>query len=675
MRGKEATCAGKIWRLRTTSTWERGLPARLFAGRDARGPRRDAPLARNAPEIDFTRTGRKEGFRGRGAGIIGALLFALAELAAAAEPVFGPNLATNPDFEQWADGKPVDWRVNVSPADAVRVSSDTRFRVSGASSLKIEIPAQGHADISSKGILVEPGARYLFSLAFRSEGFGEKGKYSGVDSSARIIWLDASGKQIGSGGILGLPYHAVSNWDLRDVIVTAPPVAATAVVSCGFGNNSGKQAGKGIPSTLWLDAFRLLRYTPPHEPEEAKRKVEKIVEGGWDNSIVKSYNLSSLRYGKFSEVVQDSAAADGSCLKALTTEGNGLIAHSPAFSSPRPGLYRIGLRAKTASNSSSETLGRFDIASENSSSRGGLELKSGDFAAAGGYQDFSFDFILRAPGWWHFTVGTQGKAEWFADTVRIYPLKYFSDQELIETFPGMEGAVPETLLPGTSGTNSALLVAGPYYDYWGIADALHLARYPLTTVFVRGGRSQTFTGFSETAEALFAHKLIVLCGVDLQSMSLTQKKMILEFTKRGGGLLLLGGHKAFDRGGVQNSLLAELLPVTFETESTGALAGEGRPALLAKGPSHPLTEFLHMVPPPVAYWWHQSRTKEGAMTILSTEKGDPAVAVGASGKGRVACVLATCHGAPAPGQAPFWEWEQWPLLLRDLCRWTAHETE
>jgi hypothetical protein len=35
----------------------------------------------------------------------------------------------------------------------------------------------------------------------------------------------------------------------------------------------------------------------------------------------------------------------------------------------------------------------------------------------------------------------------------------------------------------------------------------------------------------------------------------------------------------------------------------------------------------------------------------------------------------TCFGDPAEGQTPFWQWNYWVLLLRDLSWWVAGEDE
>ncbi len=599
-------------------------------------------------------------------------LLSIPAVLAGADPIFGPNLVPNADFEEWADGKPAAWNVGINPANPAKFSADPAFKVTGKFSLKLELPSAGNVSFqSAKPLPVEGGAKYLFSLAYRSEGFGEKGKYSGVDSSARLIWLDKDGKQIGSGGILALPYHPMAEWDLRDTIAEAPVGAVSVIIGGGFNNSSEKQTGKNIPSALWIDAVRLLRYSPPPDPEAAGRKVEKIVEGGWDNSIVKSYNLPSLLYSKVAVIVSDSESTDGTCLKALTTEGKGIMAHSPYFTSARPGLYRAVLRARNGNVTGGKAIGSMYISSEESGGRGEVSICPFDFKEADKYRDFSVDFILRANGWWDFVVMTEGTAEWFIDTVRVYPLKYFNDDELLGIYPGMEGLVPENLVPGASVPCSALVLAGPLYDCWRIADALHIGQIAITPVFIRGGRNQTFAGFPGKPEDLFKHRLIILCDIDVQSLSLKQKNMIKEFANKGGGLVFLGGHKAFDRGGIQNSLLADLLPVTFDTASDAPLVGNGRPAKLAKTTPHPATEFLGMDNRPACYWWHGAKAKEGTDTIISLENGDPAVVAGKFGKGRVCCIMMTCHGDPAKGEIPFWNWSEWPILLRDLSWWTT----
>jgi uncharacterized membrane protein len=206
-------------------------------------------------------------------------------------------------------------------------------------------------------------------------------------------------------------------------------------------------------------------------------------------------------------------------------------------------------------------------------------------------------------------------------------------------------------------------------------DAFHLNDWDmkLDTEFIRKSRSQTFPGFPETPEALFAHNVIYLCDVDASGLTLRQKHMIAEYVRRGGGLIVFGGHKTLERGSMRGSLLAEVLPVTI---------GEGMPPLLhfprgapvVKGAGHPTTDSADFSGDPVCFWMHDLPARSEAQTILTVE-GKPAVVVGRIGQGRVACVAMTCLGSPAEGQTPFWQWSSWLNFLRDLSWWVAGQDD
>ncbi len=195
----------------------------------------------------------------------------------------------------------------------------------------------------------------------------------------------------------------------------------------------------------------------------------------------------------------------------------------------------------------------------------------------------------------------------------------------------------------------------------------------LRTVPIRKGRSQVYVDFPGTAEVLFDHNVIYLCGADLTALTLRQKHMLAEYVRRGGGLIVFGGHKALDRGGLKGSLLEEVLPIT---------GGAGLPPLVStpggtpvvRGDAHPLTRFTDFDPPPVCYYLHDLKARPEAKTILSVG-GKPGVVVGQCGKGRVAVVAMTCFGSPAEAQTPFWRWGAWVVLVRDLAWWVAGQDE
>jgi uncharacterized membrane protein len=71
-------------------------------------------------------------------------------------------------------------------------------------------------------------------------------------------------------------------------------------------------------------------------------------------------------------------------------------------------------------------------------------------------------------------------------------------------------------------------------------------------------------GFPKTREELFAYRGLVLGSVEASAFNADQLRMISEFVDvRGGGLLLLGGARAFAEGGYAGTPLAEVMPVVL----------------------------------------------------------------------------------------------------------------
>ena len=72
------------------------------------------------------------------------------------------------------------------------------------------------------------------------------------------------------------------------------------------------------------------------------------------------------------------------------------------------------------------------------------------------------------------------------------------------------------------------------------------------------------SGFPKTREELFAYRGLVLGSVEASAFTADQLRMIAEFVDvRGGGLLLLGGHRSFAEGGYTGTPVAEVMPVVI----------------------------------------------------------------------------------------------------------------
>ncbi len=75
-------------------------------------------------------------------------------------------------------------------------------------------------------------------------------------------------------------------------------------------------------------------------------------------------------------------------------------------------------------------------------------------------------------------------------------------------------------------------------------------------------------GFPKTREELFAYRALVLGSVEAASFTPDQLRMIADFVnKRGGGLLMLGGRRAFAEGGWAGTPVGEVLPVVLDNDT------------------------------------------------------------------------------------------------------------
>ena len=88
-----------------------------------------------------------------------------------------------------------------------------------------------------------------------------------------------------------------------------------------------------------------------------------------------------------------------------------------------------------------------------------------------------------------------------------------------------------------------------------------------------GSAEELVDGFPKTREELFSYRALILGSVEAASFTPDQLRMIADFvSKRGGGLLMLGGRHSFGEGGWSGTPVGEVLPVTFDAGSGGKTA-------------------------------------------------------------------------------------------------------
>jgi uncharacterized membrane protein len=123
-----------------------------------------------------------------------------------------------------------------------------------------------------------------------------------------------------------------------------------------------------------------------------------------------------------------------------------------------------------------------------------------------------------------------------------------------------------------------------------------------------GSPDELVGGFPKTREELFGYRALILGSVEAASFTPEQLRMLAEFvSKRGGGLLMLGGRRSFAEGGWAGTPVAEVLPVELETTDTrGDAAGLFFPNLPVRptraGASYPVIKLADTEEASLAKW-------------------------------------------------------------------------
>ncbi|HUF25498.1 MAG TPA: hypothetical protein VMM18_00855 [Gemmatimonadaceae bacterium] len=165
-------------------------------------------------------------------------------------------------------------------------------------------------------------------------------------------------------------------------------------------------------------------------------------------------------------------------------------------------------------------------------------------------------------------------------------------------------------------------------------------------------REELVTGFPTTREELFAYRAIIIGSIEASFVTHDQLRMLAEFVgQRGGGLLMLGGRRAFSEGGYAGTPLADVLPVVLDEPSTTPATGsngngnggarrdedgdirvaELKVEVTPAGLASPATRIAPTERASVARWRdlppltavnQVTRTKPGATTLLSARHPD-----------------------------------------------------
>ena len=116
----------------------------------------------------------------------------------------------------------------------------------------------------------------------------------------------------------------------------------------------------------------------------------------------------------------------------------------------------------------------------------------------------------------------------------------------------------------------------PRYEYKFIRRAIPEGDNVIVTSLIRtadnkymrqgvDGPDELIAAFPKTREELFSYRSLIIGSLEAAAMTGDQLKMISEFVdRRGGGLLMLGGPRAFAEGGWSGTAVADVLPIVLD---------------------------------------------------------------------------------------------------------------
>jgi len=194
-------------------------------------------------------------------------------------------------------------------------------------------------------------------------------------------------------------------------------------------------------------------------------------------------------------------------------------------------------------------------------------------------------------------------------------------------------------------------------------------------------------GFPKTAEELFAYRGLILGSVEAGYFDAAQLELIAEFvSRRGGGLLMLGGRHALSSGGYANTPVGEVLPVILDDSRDEPIAVEVSVHPTPAGYGHPIGGIAVAEDgspswkglPPLKVLHPLTRAKPGAAVLLeggARELPGPLAVLAEQRFGRGQALVLNVQNA--------WAWQMHhdvPLedqthetLWRQLLRWLVRD--
>lgn len=378
----------------------------------------------------------------------------------------------------------------------------------------------------------------------------------------------------------------------------------------------------------------------------------------------------------------DADASGGKAVVAKTGRNFPELFHRPLYNGPCSmelpwGEYEATFRMKVANIKGHKPVVRIDLRQEQSKfvdkPLQRWEFTPDNFKVANQYQDFKVTFKHNPYQWMQMHVIWLGKADFAFDCYRLKLIRAFSTSEIATHFPW----TPLDQVKKTDGILDVLFLKGPAYQFQKIDEGISNIRgkkvydtfMKESYVFKDYGLDGYFPDLNENFSAL---DVIIMGGIDAESIGSKRMKRIAEFSCLcGGGVLMLPGPYSFGKGRFKGSPIEAILPV----EITGAwdwCKFQKPQGISITGELPELTRDISFSRPPHVLWYTKVGLPKDAKVILKA--GDiPILVVKECGKGRTAAILALPCGEWDNADTPFWEHEEWSKLMKNLIIWLSSE--
>jgi uncharacterized membrane protein len=216
-----------------------------------------------------------------------------------------------------------------------------------------------------------------------------------------------------------------------------------------------------------------------------------------------------------------------------------------------------------------------------------------------------------------------------------------------------------------------LVVFGLYTDFLGLDDALagwKSAEGAAPEFAWANCPPNGVEGFPGSYDELFRYDVVVLSDVNYRALGDIAAEMVCDYVEQGGSLLVTGGPYALGNGEFEETRFLQVLPVELAGPFDLKWAGRDNSWPLTPASESPLTGGVPFAGDPRVFWHHSVRERAGAEVVLRAGE-QPALVLGSYGKGKVAVLTLSPTGEQQPGETPWWGWDGWAQVTKNLFTW------